>query len=329
MNEAILTPAGDLARDVATSPTFQAVCDWGISTIRALQGAGNPALEVLARTLTLIGEPFAYVLYMIVFLWCIDERRGIKLGIGLLVSNGINLAVKQSLRIPRPFVREPGINLIPETGYSLPSGHSQNSAAFWPVIASFTARRPLTWALAALPLLIGMSRIYLGVHYPVDVLAGWLLGYAISAASVLAVPRVSRLLEAAFPGGLSPRARRWAFLLPTAGAVYLVNTFSGGDSQAGGLLLGFAVGAILLDEANRAGNGFSAASGTLAQKALRAIIGLAGLVLIYLGLKVLFPGPGNAQHELFRFLRFTLVGFWGSFGAPMAFVKLGLSGTGR
>ena len=353
MNEAIIAPAGDsmgaVAVGLAGSPFFGEICDWGISAIRAAQGAGNPALETIARAFTIIGEPVAYVLYLIVFLWCVDERRGLRLGIGLLVSNGVNAAVKQTLQIPRPFIREPGINLIPETGYSFPSGHSQNSAAFWPVLASFAGRRSLRWAIAALPILIGISRVYLGVHYPTDVLAGWLLGYAVSAVSVLAVPRVSRAFSDRFPGGITPRARRWALILPTVAAVYLVNEFSSGDGTAGGLLLGFAVGAILLDEANRAaarteaangdaqpgearpgaGGSFSASSGTLAQKALRAAVGFAGLILIYVVLKRAFPAPGSAQYGLFRFVRYALIGLWGSWGAPMTFVRLGLSGNGR
>lgn len=361
MNEALFTQAADstgtLSGALADSPLFGEICDWGLSVIRAVQGTGNPILEAAARILSLVGDPLAYVLYMIVILWCVDERRGTRLGICLLASNGINHAVKQTLRVPRPFTREPGINLIAETGYSMPSGHSQNSAAFWPSLASYVGRRPLRLLLAFLPVIIGMSRVYLGVHYPTDVLAGWILGYSVSAVNVFLFPRAAKsltgVLSRAFPNGVPTRARRWALILPTAAFVYLVNGFSSGDGSAGGLFLGFTVGAILLDEANRtsgqtsreratvtvdtpaaderpdARGAFCAASGTLAQKALRAVLGLAGLVLIYVVLKGAFPGPDSAQYGVFRFVRYALIGLWGSWGAPTVFVRLGLSGNGR
>ena len=163
MTEAVITQAavstGTLSGSLANSPLFGEICDWGIAAIHVVRGAGNPILETAARALSIVGDPVAYVLYMIVILWCVDERRGTRLGICLLVSNGINHAMKQTLRVPRPFTREPGINLIAETGYSLPSGHSQNSAAFWPSLGAYIGRRPLRLLLAVLPLLIGSEPV--------------------------------------------------------------------------------------------------------------------------------------------------------------------------
>lgn len=99
-------------------------------------------------------------------------------GVQVLV-NGVKLIIVR----PRPSIAE---HLVTATGYSFPSGHSGSSIVGFGLIAwllcMITANRTLratAWTAAAIgALVVGLSRIYLGVHYPSDVLAGWLLGLA-------------------------------------------------------------------------------------------------------------------------------------------------------
>jgi undecaprenyl-diphosphatase len=77
--------------------------------------------------------------------------------------------------------------LVDEQGYAFPSGHALASATFYPLLAWTTLRlRGASFALfsGALPLFIGFGRLYLGVHWPTDVLAGWALGAAQAAAAI-------------------------------------------------------------------------------------------------------------------------------------------------
>ena len=125
----------------AFAEPFTGVFDWGITVIETLQRILPAFLEPVFIFFTFLGEPVSYLIIIAVWFWCIDERHAGRCGIILFVSAGINTAVKETLAIPRPFLRKPGLNRIAETGFSTPSGHSQNSAAFWPVFLKPVANR--------------------------------------------------------------------------------------------------------------------------------------------------------------------------------------------
>jgi hypothetical protein len=77
---------------------------------------------------------------------------------------------------PRPEFFQPGIALVVATGFALPSGHAALSAARWGFLATLRRRRWATLTAVILAFGVGLSRVYLGVHFPTDVLAGWLIG---------------------------------------------------------------------------------------------------------------------------------------------------------
>jgi undecaprenyl-diphosphatase len=120
-------------------------------------------------------------------------REAVVVGVALLLAVGLTEAVKLAVARPRP----PGGALVDASGYSFPSGHTLNSTVAYGLIAlvvwrstlPITARRVAVVALAALIVLIGASRIALGVHYPSDVLAGLLAGTAIVAGAAALVPQ--------------------------------------------------------------------------------------------------------------------------------------------
>ena len=125
---------------------------------------------------------------------------GIPLSAGALGTIIINSIVKILVKRPRPDI----VHLISETGYSFPSGHSISSmffygAAIWLThryVSNKKARVPIMVILAIPMLLVGPTRIYLGVHYPTDVLGGWCLGFA---AIVLLIEIVDRLTSGRDP----------------------------------------------------------------------------------------------------------------------------------
>jgi len=358
MEPSIISAADPLSS--AASAAIHPVHEWGISVIRAIQEFGGRPLELIAEAFSFVGGPAVYILIIAALYWCVDERKGYAVGLVLFVSNGVNIALKESFRVPRPFSHDPSIKLIDETGWSTPSGHSQNSAAFWPFLVFSPKRKsagtetaagtalpdgakraglpPVAGVLAAvgLPLLIGLSRIALGVHYPTDVLAGWLAGAAISAAALFAVPALRRnpaalsladaLARSAARSGKSMRSFRLSF---AAAAALLLNAFSAGDASMGGMIFGFAAGRILLTDTGKSGARFSAAEGSFAKKTVRLALGLAGLGCIYVGLKFVFPGEGSRWYSLFRFVRYGLAGTWATWAAPRLFILIGLSRTDR
>jgi undecaprenyl-diphosphatase len=123
------------------------------------------------------------------------RREAVVVAAALLLAVGLTEVVKLAIARPRP----PGEPLVDASGYSFPSGHTLNSAVTYGLIGLMAwrsslppvVRRIIVVALAALIVLIGASRIALGVHYPSDVLAGLLAGMAIVAGAAALMPRPS------------------------------------------------------------------------------------------------------------------------------------------
>ncbi|MDR1748993.1 MAG: phosphatase PAP2 family protein, partial [Spirochaetaceae bacterium] len=166
-----------MVSELVLSPvTPGAVYLWGLEVIRAFQSAASPVLTAIVKAVTFLGDPVAYVILIAVIFWCIDERRGALLGIVTLFSAGVTTVIKDNLRILRPFYYDPSVKLIEQSGFSTPSGHAQGSASFWGLFALTMRSKPrrsrslqscLKWAVGlGIPFLVGLSRIYLGVHYP-------------------------------------------------------------------------------------------------------------------------------------------------------------------
>ena len=107
---------------------------------------------------------------------------GVAIVITTLANKLMNSLIKHLVERPRPEV----VHLVTEHGFSFPSGHSITSMFFygfaiwlvWRYVDNQTARRILTVLLAIPMLLVGPTRIYLGVHFPTDVLGAWCLGFA-------------------------------------------------------------------------------------------------------------------------------------------------------
>lgn len=331
--------------------TAPALLEWGLQVIRAFQGSRPALLTFLARAVTEIGNPLTYIFLTAFTYWCVDERRAFRAGVVLFVSNGLNIALKNGIHEPRPYAFDPSINLVWEPSFSFPSGHSQNAAAFWPVLIGvkprfneglLRAEKPKNGRNAGavlflcIPFLIGLSRVYLGVHYPTDVLGGWAIGAVIAAVGLLAVPRflvflgetdmpTIRALRESYRQRVAavPRSAATARLALAALGAAALNALGGDDTSMGGALFGFAAGPALVPSL------FRAAEGGTAKKGARLAAGLVGLGFLYFGLKVLLPGEGEPLYRLARFARYALCGFWTSGLAPWLFVRTGLSRSGQ
>lgn len=143
----------------------------------------NNILTSVFRVITNLGG--AYFLIIITILCAIfikNKKIAFAIPINLILSTILNLVLKNIVERPRPI----GYRLIDETGYSFPSGHSMISAAFYGLIIYFIWKNVKNIKLkyiscillALLILLIGISRIYLGVHYASDVLGGFTISIA-------------------------------------------------------------------------------------------------------------------------------------------------------
>ena len=143
----------------------------------------NNVLTFIFKIITNLGG--AYCLIIIAILCAIfirNKKIAFAIPINLILSTMLNLLLKNIVERPRPI----GYRLINETGYSFPSGHSMISAAFYGLIIYFIWKNVKNIKLkyiscillSLLILLIGISRIYLGVHYASDVIGGFTISIA-------------------------------------------------------------------------------------------------------------------------------------------------------
>lgn len=134
----------------------------------------------IAKFITNFGGAIFLIILTILLLVVLKNKKvGLSICINLVVVTILNQLLKRLLQRPRPTE----FRIIEETGYSFPSGHSMVSMAFYGyliyLIYRFVKNKYLKWIsivlLSLLICLIGISRIYLGVHYTSDVLGGFLI----------------------------------------------------------------------------------------------------------------------------------------------------------
>jgi hypothetical protein len=264
------------------------------------------------KALTLMGSEYFYLIFLPIMFWCVDERHATRFGLVFIASSFTNSWLKFAFAQPRPYQLDPSVGMSSETSYGLPSGHSQGSSTFWGLLAPRLRR---TWGLVlaiVLPLAIGFSRIYLGVHFPTDVMAGLVLGWGFALAWFILGDRVERLVAV-----WNVRVRVVLIAVLALG----MNALNMRDTSMSGVFFGTALGAVVLFERVH----FNASSGSLARKTARLALGIVGMALIYMGGKLLSPVAGGQNHALIRFVRYGLVGAWVSLGAPWLFLRLKLA----
>ena len=142
-----------------------------------LESIRFPALTELLSLITRLGEETAFLVAALIIFWCVDKYKGYyTLGVGL-VGTLINQFLKITCRIPRPWVKDPNFHIVESareaaTGYSFPSGHTQTAVGTFGAIAAFTKKSWIRIVAIMLAILVGFSRMYLGVHTPEDVIVG-------------------------------------------------------------------------------------------------------------------------------------------------------------
>jgi membrane-associated phospholipid phosphatase/putative flippase GtrA len=295
---------------------MESILDWGIEVIIWLQQF-SPALDVPFKTITFMGDqPFFMLLLPLVY-WCLNRRAGARLTILFLLSAYLNTVAKVLAAQPRPYQYDPRVlQLHKAGGGGFPSGHTQNAVVVWGYLASqFSRVGP--WILAgALMLLIPLSRLYLGVHFPADLLGGYLLG------GVLLL--LYLWLEPGVEAWLTKKGLAWqlcAGLLVPLLMVLLVPSAGKYGVITAATLMGMGVGFAL----ERRWVRFES-DGLWWKRVLRFLIGVPVLFTLWLGLQAAFYGLEPEQ--IYRFARYALVGLWTGLGAPWLFVRLKLADKG-
>ena len=136
-----------------------------------------PGLNEFMLTITRLGEETAFLVLALIFFWCVDKKRGyLLMSVGFLGTMA-NQFMKLWFRIPRPWVLDPDFTILEAAreaaaGYSFPSGHTTSAVATFGAIGATSKNKKTRWICAILAVLVGLSRMYIGVHTPADVLVG-------------------------------------------------------------------------------------------------------------------------------------------------------------
>ncbi len=161
--------------------------DWQLSFLHALESIRNPILDAFFGIVTYLGSETGLIVVALICFWCLDKKNAYYLFSVGLFGTVLNQFLKITCRIPRPWVLDPSLTPVPSalseaTGYSFPSGHTQSSVGLFGAMLRMWNKTRVR-VLCLLPvLLVPFSRMYLGVHTPMDVL----VSFVIAAALVLA-----------------------------------------------------------------------------------------------------------------------------------------------
>ena len=142
--------------------------------LKLLEAIRTGVGDVFFSAITYLGSEIAFLVIAILFFWCINKRQGYYILVTGVVGSVINQWLKLVCRIPRPWIKDPTFtaveSAVPDaTGYSFPSGHTQNVAGTFGCIGRYNKQKWVKIVSVALILLVSFSRMYLGVHTPMDV----------------------------------------------------------------------------------------------------------------------------------------------------------------
>jgi membrane-associated phospholipid phosphatase len=279
-----------------------------------------PWAELFFRGVTVLGSAYFYLVLIAIWFWAVDKREAMLAVFVLIVSVVSNYWLKIIFKNPRPPVTN-WLSGVHAPNYSLPSGHAQNSMVMW----GWMGLKSRRWWMGALSVtligLIGASRVYIGVHWLGDVVAGWAVG-------ILLLIAMWKLEEPtrSFLSKYNPNLPYLGLVIFGLGALILTETLSpltaeglaANFGSSGGLIIGLGIGLAL--EKRYVNFEIAPKQGEKWRTALRVNLGLIMVFAIAASLSLMLQEEvywmGAVQYAL---VTISLIFIW-----PLLFKKLGL-----
>jgi len=315
-----------------------------INVILWIQTLGD-WLKMPMQFFSFLGTQYANMLLMCVMYWCVDNRLGIRLAVSLMISNSFNTCLKWLFKYPRPYWVDARVHALSlESSFGLPSGHAMISTTVWGNVILWFRQRWITILLVTVLIFIGFSRLYLGVHFLSDVLAGWIFAFILlfilqkiekpvltwlskmNLVRQLCIFFISSLIIVAFfltfywflSDWQIPES--WIMISRLTAPGSSINPFKIKDIiMISGTWFGFLSGFFWIKHLG----GFNI-TGTLWMQIFRIIIGIFGLLFFTFTLSSFIPDGIDWVAYSLIYLQYALIGFWVTGFAPYIFIKVRL-----
>ena len=277
-----------------------------IEILKFIQQFATPLLDKIMIGITVLGEETLYIFVLTLLYWCVNKQFARRLLLGLSFSVFMNTFLKDVIGAVRPIGTEGIRSLRVETatGNAFPSGHTQNFASFMILLMHEASSKIFNAVAIILIALVGLSRLYLGVHWPKDVIGAIVIAFIISRVVIW----INRGIHD--EGNYLP-----LFILFGLCGISLIWLRDISHIKAVATFMGFIVGYGL--EENFVNFDVR---GTLDQQFAKYLIGIIGIVGIVFGLKFLLP-----YTAIMVFFRYFFMMIWALYVAPLIFVGSRLS----
>ena len=320
----------------------------GIPIILWFQSLGDWLLAPM-EFFSFLGTEDFYLLILPIIYWGFDAGLGLRLGVMIMLTSGINTLFKFAFHAPRPYWVSTEVQAFSsETSFGLPSGHAQNALSVWGLVGTYI-RKVWVWVLVIIVILgISLSRLYLAVHFPLDTVLGWVIGFLLLYVFNRAWDPISEWAQKQSMGkqigvafgasmlmlflGVGVRMLAGDWTLPVA---WEQNAAQAVAELGGEMPDPFSLSGLITSSATLFGllaglawlapkSSYQVAS-KVRTRILQYVVGVVGVMVFYAGLKLIFPSGDDFIAYLFRFIRYTLVGFWVTGLAPFTFIRLNLT----
>ena len=318
---------------------MDAIYQFGINLIHSIQTL-SPGLDGLMEAITFTGRIEFYLVVLPFIYWSIDRRIGVRALLLLVYTEFVAYSFKQLLHQPRPYWVSDVKALSVEPSYGIPSSHASNTLAVIGYLATRVKKNWFWLVTIVLLLLIGISRLYLGVHFPQDVLFGWLIGFTVLWGITKWESKVRDWLDGKSLSVQIGLGFLDSLIIVLIGFIirFILNgmpdpaSYSSYSADArtithfftiAGTLFGALLGYALMRQHARFNS-----KGIWGKRIVRYVAGVVGVLVIYYGLDVFFATLAADETTLgyiLRYIRYALVSLWTTFLAPWIFLKTNLA----